>query len=225
MKKICLSFIICLTTSVAFADTGTSGIGDAAEATVTYMPYVRALCYVIAAVIAVVGAFAVYYSMHTNPQNTAKRIFMTAGGALTFVSLSLALPQFFGVDGSLSGGGSSSISSTSKGTAQFTSNGTSFLVSDEGGISKSGIQVSIPELNDGAWIKIPTEFSGESSKGYVNTFIDYYSKTGGNMDDMSRQITSDYQNAREWYASGKTYSDFMACMIILEQNKVKTVIH
>lgn len=89
MKKICLLSIICLTTSVAFADTGVSGIGDAADGVVTYMPYVRALCYVIAAVIAVVGAFAVYYSMHTNPQNTARRIFMTAGGALTFVSLSL----------------------------------------------------------------------------------------------------------------------------------------
>ena len=209
MKKICLLSIICLTTSVAFADTGVSGISDATDGVVTYMPYVRALCYVIAAVIAVVGAFAVYYSMHTNPQNTAKRIFMTAGGALTFVSLSLALPQFFCIDGSVSGGGSS----TSKGTTQFTSNGTSFLVSDEGGISKSGIQV------------IPTEFSGESSKGYVNTFIDYYSRTGGNMDDMSRQLTRDYQNARDWYASGKTYSDFMACMIILEQNRVKTVIH
>ena len=221
MKKNFLSSLFLLTTSVAFADTGVSGIGDAADGVVTYMPYVRALCYVIAAVIAVVGAFAVYYSMHTNPQNTAKRIFMTAGGALTFVSLSLALPQFFGIDGSVSGGGSS----TSKGTTQFTSNGTSFLVSDEGGISKSGIQVSIPELNDGAWIKIPTEFSGESSKGYVNTFIDYYSRTGGNMDDMSRQLTRDYQNARDWYASGKTYSDFMACMIILEQNRVKTVIH
>lgn len=95
MKKICLLSIICLTTSVAFADTGVSGIGDAADGVVTYMPYVRAMCYVIAAVIAVVGAFAVYYSMHTNPQNTARRIFMTAGGALTFVSLSLALPQFW----------------------------------------------------------------------------------------------------------------------------------
>ena len=94
MKKIILSYLFLLTTSVAFADTGTSGIGDAADGVVTYMPYVRALCYVIAAVIAVVGAFAVYYSMHTNPQNTAQRIFMTAGGALTFVSLSLALPQF-----------------------------------------------------------------------------------------------------------------------------------
>ena len=52
MKKNFLSFLFLLTTSVAFADTGVSGIGDAADGVVTYMPYVRALCYVIAAVIA-----------------------------------------------------------------------------------------------------------------------------------------------------------------------------
>ena len=225
MKKHLLLYLFLLTASVASADTGATGIGEAADGVVSYMPYVRALCYVIAALIAVVGAVAVYYSMHTNPQNTSKRIAMTAGGALTFVCLSLALPQFFGIDGSTTGGGSSSGSSTSKGTTQFTSNGTSFLVSDEGGISKSGIQVSIPELNDGAWITIPKQFSGESGQGYVNTFIDYYSRTGGNIEDMSRQITKDYQNAREWYASGKTYSDYVACMLILEQNKVRTVQH
>lgn len=216
--------IIMLTTSAAYADTGASGISDAADGVVSYMPYVRALCYVIAAIIGVVGAVAVYYTMQTNPQHTTKRIFMTAGGALTFVSLSLALPQFFGMDGSVSGG-SSSGGSSSNSSAQFTSNGTSFLVSDEGGISKSGIQVSIPELNDGAWITIPKQFSGEGSQGYVNTFIDYYSRTGGNMEAVNREIVKDYQNVREWYASGKTYSDFVACMMILEQNKVKTVTH
>ena len=59
----------------------------------------------------------------------------------------------------------------------------------------------------------------------MNTFIDYYSKTGGNMEAMSNQIMHDYQNSRDWYASGKTYSDFVACMTILEQNNVKTAIH
>lgn len=223
MKKLILFAIILLSTSVASADTGASGISGAADGIVTYVPYMRALCYVIAAVIGIVGAVAVYGSMQTSPQNTSRRIFMTAGGALTFVSLSLALPQFFGVDDSILGGSSSN--GSSKGTMQYTSNGTSFLVSDEGGISQSGIQVSIPELNDGAWITIPKQFSGESSQGYVNTFIDYYSRTGGDMNAMSSEITKDYQDARQWYASGKTYSDFMACMIILEQNRVKTVIH
>lgn len=104
MKKIFLFAISILTTAVAFADTGTSGISDAADGVVTYMPYVRGLCYVIAAIIAVVGAVAVYYTMQTNPQNTGKRIALTGGSALTFVCLSLALPQFFGVDGNVSGG-------------------------------------------------------------------------------------------------------------------------
>ena len=99
MKKIYLFAISNLFTPVAFADAGTSGISDAADGVVTYMPYVRALCYVIAAIIAVVGALAVYYTMQTNPQNTAKRMTMTVGGVLTFVCLSLALPQFFGIDG------------------------------------------------------------------------------------------------------------------------------
>ena len=147
MKKIVLFAITVLTTTVASAETGTSGISDAADGVVTYMPYVRALCYVIAAIIAIVGAVAVYYSMQTSPQNTTKGIVMTAGGALTFVCLSLALPQFFGIDDSVSGGSSSNRTS-SIGTRQYTSNGTSFLVSDEGGISQTGIQVSIPELND-----------------------------------------------------------------------------
>ena len=74
MKKIVLFAITVLTTTVASAETGTSGISDAADGVVTYMPYVRALCYVIAAIIAIVGAVAVYYSMQTSPQNTTKGI-------------------------------------------------------------------------------------------------------------------------------------------------------
>ena len=101
MKKTFLLFALTTFTTAAFADSVTTGISDAADGVVTYMPYVRALCYAVAAIIAVVGAVAVYYTMQTNPQNTAKRISMTVGSALTFVCLSLALPQFFGVDGSV----------------------------------------------------------------------------------------------------------------------------
>ena len=102
MKKICFFAISNLITPVAFADAGTTGISNAADGVVTYMPYVRALCYVIAAIIAVVGAMVVYYTMQTNPQNTAKRMTMTVGSALTFVCLSIALPLFFGIYGSTS---------------------------------------------------------------------------------------------------------------------------
>ena len=170
MKKNLLSFIFLLSTSVAFADTGTSGIGDAADGVVTYMPYVRALCYVIAAVIAVVGAFAVYYTMQTNPQNTSKRIFMTAGGALTFVCLSLALPQFFGIDGSMSGSGSSSGSYIS-GTS---GNSNGFLASDQGGISRSGIITEIPSFADEHWVHFPSGTKMETA----NYLLDIYDQNG-----------------------------------------------
>ena len=170
MKKNLLSFIFLLSTSVAFADTGTSGIGDAADGVITYMPYVRALCYVIAAVIAVIGAFAVYYTMQTNPQNTSKRIFLTAGGALTFVCLSLALPQFFGIDGSMSGSGSSSGSYIS-GTS---GNSNGFLASDQGGISRSGIITEIPSFADERWVHFPSGTKMETA----NYLLDIYDQNG-----------------------------------------------
>jgi len=171
MKKIFLLFIVCLTTTVASADTGSSAISDAADGVVTYMPYVRALCYVIAAIIAVVGAVAVYYTMQTRPQNTSKRIFMTAGSALTFVCLSLALPQFFGIDGNVSGGGSGSSGSGTSGTS---GTGTGFLASDQGGISRSGIITEIPSFADERWVHFPSGTRMETA----NFLLDIYDKNG-----------------------------------------------
>ena len=176
MKKIFLFAISIMTTSVALADSGTSGISDAADGVVTYMPYVRALCYVIAATIAVVGAVAVYYTMQTNPQNTAKRISMTAGSALTFVCLSLALPQFFGIDGSISGGGSSS--GTGSSTSGTTGSSGGFLASDKGGISQSGLITQVPTLADGNWVHFPNGTKMETA----NYLLDLYQANGGGTD-------------------------------------------
>ena len=171
MKKIVLFAITVLTTTVASAETGTSGISDAADGVVTYMPYVRALCYVIAAIIAVVGAVAVYYTMQTSPQNTSKRIFMTAGSAFTFVCISLALPQFFGIDGNMSGGGSGSSGSGTSGTS---GTGTGFLASDQGGISRSGIITEIPSYADERWVHFPSGTRMETA----NFLLDIYDKNG-----------------------------------------------
>ena len=171
MKKIILFSITVLTTTVASAETGASGISDAADGVVTYMPYVRALCYVIAAIIAVVGAVAVYYTMQTSPQNTSKRIFMTAGSAFTFVCLSLALPQFFGIDGNMSGGGSGSAGSGTSGTS---GTGTGFLASDQGGISRSGIITEIPSYADERWVHFPSGTRMETA----NFLLDIYDKNG-----------------------------------------------
>ena len=169
MKKIILFTITVLAATVASADTGVSGISGAADGVVSYMPYVRALCYVIAAIIAIVGAVAVYYTMQTNPQNTAKRISLTVGSALTFVCLSLALPQFFGIDGSVSGGNSGSGTNGTAGT------GTGFLASDQGGISRSGIITEIPSFADERWVHFPSGTKMETA----HFLLDIYDKNGG----------------------------------------------
>ena len=171
MKKIFLFSITVLTTTVASAETGAPGISDVADGVVSYMPYVRALCYVIAAIIAVVGAVAVYYTMQTSPQNTSKRIFMTAGSAFTFVCLSLALPQFFGIDGNMSGGG---IGSAGSGTSGTSGTGTGFLASDQGGISRSGIITEIPSYADERWVHFPSGTRMETA----NFLLDIYDKNG-----------------------------------------------
>ena len=204
MKKIFLFAISILTTAVAFADTGTSGISDAADGVVTYMPYVRGLCYVIAAIIAVVGAVVVYYTMQTNPQNTGKRIALTGGSALTFVCLSLALPQFFGVDGNVSGGGSS----TSTGTSTTGTSGSSdgFLASDQGGISQSGVITVVPSLADRNWVHFPNGTKMETA----NYLLDIYDKNGGGSTG-SYGRTLEYIN--KMYLSGEiTYGTYNTLM-------------
>lgn len=170
MKKIVLFAIAVLTTTVASADTGTTGISHAADGVVTYMPYVRALCYVIAAIIGIVGVVGVYYTMQTNPQHTTKRISMTAGGAFAFICLSLSLPQFFGIDGSTTGNDSST-SSSSKGT-YGKSDG--FLASDKGGISQSGIITELPSYADERWVHFPSGTKMETA----NFLLDIYDKNG-----------------------------------------------
>ena len=43
----------------SFADSGLSGLSDAADGVGSYLPYVQGVCYVIAAVIAVAGAMSI----------------------------------------------------------------------------------------------------------------------------------------------------------------------
>ena len=46
----------------SFADSGLSGLSDAADGVGSYLPYVQGVCYAIAAVIAVAGAMSIYLS-------------------------------------------------------------------------------------------------------------------------------------------------------------------
>ena len=213
MKKTFFLFALTTFTSAAFADSGTTGISDAADGVVTYMPYVRALCYAIAAIIAVVGAVAVYYTMQTNPQNTAKRISMTAGSALTFVCLSLALPQFFGVDGSVSGGSTSTGTGSNTGVTSGSSKGG--LASGQGGISQSGIITTVPTLADRNWVHFPNGTKMETAR-YV---VDIYSKMGGGSQGTYGR-TLDYINKLYWSQeiNADTYNALMSASGNLPHN-------
>ena len=151
ITKRLFSIIFVMSMAVStFADSGLSGLSDAADGVGSYLPYVQGVCYVIASIIAVAGAMSIYLSMQTNPNQISKRMVMTVGSCMCFVCMATALPQFFGVDGNSSSGGSST--TTSGGGS---SDG--FLASDKGGISQSGINTEIPSFNDrsGNWITFP----------------------------------------------------------------------
>ena len=49
----------------------------------------------IAAVIALVGAFSIYFKMQNGDQDVKKAIMLTIGGCVAFLAMSEALPLFF----------------------------------------------------------------------------------------------------------------------------------
>ena len=171
ITKRLFSIIFVMSMAVStFADSGLSGLSDAADGVGSYLPYVQGVCYVIAAVIAVAGAMSIYLSMQTNPNQIRKRMMMTVGSCMCFVLMATALPQFFGVDGSGSSTGGSSSSSTGSGTSD------GFLASDQGGISQTGINTEIPSFHDktGNWITFPPE----TNMTVANHLMDIYDHFG-----------------------------------------------
>ena len=154
----------------SFADSGLSGLSDAADGIGSYLPYVQGVCYVIAAVIAVTGAMSIYLSMQTNPNQIRKRMVMTVGSCMCFVCMATALPQFFGVDGTGSSSGGSNSSVSGGGSSD------GFLASDQGGISQSGINTEIPSFHDrsGNWITFPPE----TNMTVANHLMDIYDHFG-----------------------------------------------
>lgn len=88
----------------AFAD-GSSAMGyeagTTAMQTVTteiakYIPLVRNICYVIAAIITVIGAITIVVKMNNGEQDIKKSIMMTVGSCILFIAAAIALPAFFG---------------------------------------------------------------------------------------------------------------------------------
>lgn len=189
ITKRLFSIIIAMPMAVSsFADSGLSGLSDAADGVGSYLPYVQGVCYVIAAVIAVAGAMSIYLSMQTNPSQIRKRMMMTVGSCMCCVLMATALPQFFGVDGSGSStGGSSSSSTTNSGASD------GFLASDQGGISQTGINTEIPSFHDktGNWITFPPE----TNMTVANHLMDIYDHFGSGQEGSYGRTLAYIQNA------------------------------
>lgn len=99
MKRKLIAFVIMLTVGVssmwADANAGSAAIGQAATSIGNYEQPVSNLMKAIALVIAVVGAFNIYFKMQNGDQDVKKTVMLTLGGCIAFVVLSEALPQFF----------------------------------------------------------------------------------------------------------------------------------
>lgn len=80
----------------AFAQSvGGKGFASATTEIQSYATPVKNLMYAIAAVIALVGAFNVYFKMQNGDQDVKKTIMMTIGGCVAMVAMATALPMFF----------------------------------------------------------------------------------------------------------------------------------
>lgn len=82
-------------TASADATSAKGALEKAAGEIKDYFPMVEKLMYSIACVIAIVGAFNIYFKMQNGDQDVKKAIMMTIGGCIAFVALANALPLFF----------------------------------------------------------------------------------------------------------------------------------
>ena len=92
------SVLAALTISVGdmmAASKGAAGFTKATTEISSYQTPVSNLMKAIAAVIALVGAFNVYFKMSNGDQDVKKTIMLTIGGCIAFIALSEALPLFF----------------------------------------------------------------------------------------------------------------------------------
>lgn len=89
-----ISALVILTTIDIYAQ-GAAGINYATTTIKQYQSQVAALMKAIGAIIAIVGAFNVFFKMQNGDQDVKKTIMLTIGGCIAFVALGEALPMFF----------------------------------------------------------------------------------------------------------------------------------
>ena len=95
VRRYCALFVLGFVYGMQAFAQGAGGFSKATQEISTYSGPVQKLMYAIAAVIALVGAFNVYFKMQNGDQDVKKTIMMTIGGCVAMVAMSTALPLFF----------------------------------------------------------------------------------------------------------------------------------
>lgn len=159
MKALLLIVSFFLTLPLLAAPSGAEALSNSSEEIAKYVPFLRLLCYAIAGVLSIVAAYYGYFNLQEGDGNSRKKVMMCVGSAIAFIGLSFALPSFFGVSSDIYG-----ISGDFRKDEKYNITGSrtsskgdgSFLISDQGGISKTGLIVEIPSINYEGWVNVPT---------------------------------------------------------------------
>lgn len=93
-----LLLVICTVSVEAQSmDSGVKAITQASDSIKKYLPVVTKLSYVIAGIVAVLGAVSVYIKMNNEEQDVKKSIMMIVGACIFLIAAGQALPLFFGL--------------------------------------------------------------------------------------------------------------------------------
>ena len=181
MKKF-LFFIACNFAALPLLadDIGISAISSSADEVSSYLPVLRSLCFAIAGVVAIIGAYSAYYDVQRG-QEIQKKVLATAGSAMCFVMLAFGLPKFFGYD-ETGFDTTGLIAQTSD-----TGTGTSSLAGNNQGVPGSGVITEIPDINSPQWSEQHSPMELLSEYGNVSSTI--AGKDVINMDDLWNTYT------------------------------------
>lgn len=138
MKRVLSIIGVLSLSSHSFADSFTDGLSIAGDNIYSYTPYVQTLGFVLASIIGIVGAFAVYHAIINDDRNVKKRILTWGGGCVTMLCMTIALPRFF--DYQESGIATDGSGSLGPFTGHFV-----------GGDRWGKINTTIPDLSDPIW--------------------------------------------------------------------------
>lgn len=144
---------------------------------VNYLPVIRGLAYVLAAIIAIAGSLVIYIQSSDNNASCKKKIMMLIGACIFLIAASSALPMFFGLDETnMSYTGIEVAEDNSYDFGDEIEEIESSLDEVEEYEEYEGdyIKTEIPELESDEWIKFPEGTSTKAIETAINLWQKYW---------------------------------------------------